>query len=105
MCYPVDGDSWMTLSPTQNLNEERLEDYEELVLVTGLAACPGKVEQVVSFSDPSLADINGGSDCLWSTGISRAAKRTWAWTDILSDASTLGAALEVPEEGVGFRVR
>ena len=47
--------SWVTDSPGQDTNEEHLEDYEELELLTDLTASPGEVEQVeqvASFSEP-----------------------------------------------------
>ena len=36
-CNPVDGDGWVTHSHGRDMNEERLEDYEGLELLTGLA--------------------------------------------------------------------
>ena len=60
--------SWLTYSLGKDMNEEGLEDFEELEPLTGLTAQLGKVEQVVSFSDPC------GSYRPWPTGGSRYAK-------------------------------
>ena len=59
MCYPVDGDCWVTYSLVKDMNEA-LEDYKDLEVLTELLAYLGDVKHVVS--QRSFVSRDGGAD-------------------------------------------